>query len=279
RFLTPIQENNDNAALEDLRARIYPFILRRLKRDVLTELPAKTEETVSIALEEAHHRLYHTRREAYKRLISGILHTEGYGKGAFVILKALSELRRLASVPERNGEGVSAKRRYLTERVREIAAGGHKCLIFTNFLAAVDLISRDLEDCGIAHLVMTGAVSNRAALTRRFQTDPEVKAFVMTLKTGGTGLNLTAADYVFIFDPWWNGAAEQQAVDRIHRIGQENPVFCYRLIAKDTIEERMTELQQRKSALSGALLQNDAETFKSLTPEDLMFLVGDVYGL
>jgi SNF2 family DNA or RNA helicase len=115
-------------------------------------------------------------------------------------------------------------------------------------------------------------------LVRRFQTDNDVKAFIMTLKTGGTGLNLTAADYIFILDPWWNSAAETQAIDRSHRIGQLNPVFCYRLIAKDTIEERIMELQKRKANLAGALLTDDAGALKTLTPEDVAYLVGDSYG-
>jgi SNF2 family DNA or RNA helicase len=122
---------------------------------------------------------------------------------------------------------------------------------------------------------MTGATGNRQALVRSFQTDPDIKAFIMTLKTGGTGINLTAADYIFIMDPWWNSAAESQAIDRSHRIGQTNPVFCYRLIARDTIEERIQELQNRKKDLAGALLSDDAGALKSLGADDIAFLVGD----
>jgi SNF2 family DNA or RNA helicase len=122
---------------------------------------------------------------------------------------------------------------------------------------------------------MTGATVDRQALVSRFQTDDDVKAFIMTLKTGGLGLNLTAADYIFIMDPWWNSAAENQAIDRSHRIGQQNPVFCYRLIAKDTIEERILELQKRKTDLAGALLADDPGALKALSPEDVAYLVGD----
>jgi SNF2 family DNA or RNA helicase len=122
---------------------------------------------------------------------------------------------------------------------------------------------------------MTGATGNRQELVHRFQTDPEIGAFVMTLKTGGVGLNLTAADYVFIYDPWWNRAAETQAVDRTHRIGQQNPVFAYRIIAKDTIEEKMLELQQQKAELASAILSSDSEAMKALSEEDLQFLLED----
>jgi len=280
RYLHPIQDSGDEDAMRDLRARIYPFMLRRLKRDVLKDLPAKTEETSFIELEETHLTVYHRRRQEYKQLIDGIISSGGYAKSSFLVFKALSELRRLASVPEADGEygGPSAKRQYLKDMVSELVQNDHKCLIFTNFLATVDLVSEDLAAAGIPNLTMTGATVDRQSLVRRFQTDSNVKAFIMTLKTGGTGLNLTAADYIFIFDPWWNSAAEAQAIDRAHRIGQTNPVFCYRLIAKDTIEERIMELQKRKSDLAGALLSDDAGSLKSLAPEDVAFLVGDPYG-
>ena len=279
RYLHPIQDAGDEEAMRDLRARIYPFMLRRLKRDVLKDLPPKTEETSYIELEETHLTVYHRRRQEYKQIIDGIISSGGYAKSSFIVFKALSELRRLASVPEADGEygGPSAKRQYLKSMVSELVQNDHKCLIFTNFLATVDLVSEDLAAMGIPNLTMTGATVDRQALVRRFQTDNSVKAFIMTLKTGGTGLNLTAADYIFIFDPWWNSAVETQAIDRSHRIGQLNPVFCYRLIAKDTIEERIMELQKRKTDLAGALLSDDAGSLKALTPEDVEYLVGDSF--
>ena len=279
RYLHPIQDAGNEEAMRDLRARIYPFMLRRLKRDVLKDLPAKTEETSFIELEENHLTVYHRRRQEYKQLIDGIIASGSYAKSSFIVFKALSELRRLASVPEADGEygGPSAKRQYLKDMVCELVQNDHKCLIFTNFLATVDLVSEDLAAMGIPNLTMTGATVDRQALVRRFQTDNSVKAFIMTLKTGGTGLNLTAADYIFIFDPWWNSAVETQAIDRSHRIGQQNPVFCYRLIAKDTIEERIMELQKRKTDLAGALLSDDAGSLKALTPDDVEYLVGDSF--
>ncbi|MDR3336912.1 MAG: DEAD/DEAH box helicase [Treponema sp.] len=281
RYLRPIQEDNDEDALRDLKARIYPFMLRRLKRDVLKDLPPKSEETALIELDEAHLEIYHRRRLEYQELIAGIVARGEFKKQAIVIFKALSELRRLASAPEADVEysGRSAKRQYLLDLVSEPAANGHKCLIFTNFLANVENLSNDLAARGIANLTMTGATSDRQSLVRRFQTDAEVRAFIMTLKTGGTGLNLTAADYIFIFDPWWNAAAESQAIDRAHRIGQANPVFCYRLIARDTIEERILELQKHKADLAGALLSDlqsgeDSGLLKSLSAEDITYLMG-----
>ncbi|MDR2510653.1 MAG: DEAD/DEAH box helicase, partial [Spirochaetaceae bacterium] len=277
KYLRPIQEDENEDALHDLKARLYPFILRRLKRDVLKELPAKTEETAYIELDKTQLSLYHRKRLEYKQLIGGIIKKGELAKSSILIFKALSELRRLASVPETEGdyEGPSAKRGYLIEQITNLAENGHKCLVFANFLAGVELVSQDLSSRGIANLTMTGATGNRQALVRSFQSDSEIKAFIMTLKTGGTGINLTAADYIFIMDPWWNSAAEAQAIDRSHRIGQTNPVFCYRLIARGTIEERILELQKKKLDLAGALLSDDAGAMKKLNEDDIAFLIGD----
>jgi superfamily II DNA or RNA helicase len=276
RYLRPIQEHDDERALRDLKQRIYPFMLRRAKRDVLSDLPAKTEQTAFIELSAGHQALYNRRRDELKKRIDAAVGAQGIKKSAFVILQALTELRRLAGVPEADGEfdEASAKRDYIKDMVAELVADGHKCLIFTNFLASVELVSQDLADAGIENLVMTGATGDRQSLVNRFQSDPAIGAFVMTLKTGGVGLNLIAADYVFIFDPWWNRAAEAQATDRTHRIGQKNPVFCYRMIAKGTIEEKILELQERKANLAETLLSADGETVKTLTEDDIEYLLG-----
>ncbi len=275
-YLRPIQERGDEDALRDLKARIYPFMLRRLKRDVLKDLPPKTEQTALIELDAAHMAVYESRRLELNERVRRIMARDGIHKGAFEIMLAMAELRRLAGVPESDGEygGVSAKREYLNETVSGIVESGHKCLVFTNYLASVELVAGDLSGAGIGTLVMTGATNDRQSLVNRFQTDPLTKAFVMTLKTGGVGLNLTAADYVFIFDPWWNRSVEAQAIDRTHRIGQTNPVFCYRMIAKGTIEEKMLELQERKAGLISSLLSSDAEAIKALDESDIEYLLG-----
>ncbi len=274
-YARPIQDRQDMDALHDLKTRIYPYILRRLKRDVLKDLPEKTEQTALIELDSAHLATYHRRRESLAAEIRIAIERDGMPKSMFMILTAMNELRRLASIPEADAEygGVSAKREFILEMISEISEIGHKSLVFTNHLAAVDLISEDLSSRGIGNLVMTGATSGRQELVQRFQNDPAIKVFVMTLKTGGTGLNLTAADYVFIVDPWWNMAAESQAIDRTHRIGQINPVFCYRMIAKETIEEKILQLQQRKSELTSSLLSADNDAVKNLTVDDINFLM------
>ncbi|MEI6387200.1 MAG: DEAD/DEAH box helicase [Spirochaetota bacterium] len=275
-YQRPIQERQDEDALRDLKARIYPFILRRLKKDVLPELPEKTEQVSWIDLDARHFAAYEKRRLELKAEIDTAIASGGIRKSSFLILTAFSELRRLASVPEAGNSmvGRSAKRESLLESLREVVDSGHKCLVFTNYIAGVEYVSEDLAALGIGHLTMTGATTDRATLVSRFQSDPEIKVFIMTLKTGGLGLNLTAADYVFIFDPWWNRSAESQAIDRTHRMGQKNPVFCYRLIAKGTIEERMLELQEKKAGLVGSLLSSDAEAFKALDEADIEYLLG-----
>ena len=148
-------------------------------------------------------------------------------------------------------------------------ANGHKCLVFTNFLAGVEQVSQALDERDIPHLSMTGATSDRQALVERFQNSSSIKVFVMTLKTGGVGLNLTAADAVFILDPWWNQSAEAQAVDRAHRIGQSNTVFTYRLITRDTIEEKIQQLQSQKKALVDQIVTTDSAALKHLSEGDI----------
>lgn len=281
KYQIPIELVNDEDALRDLKSRIYPFILRRTKRSVLPDLPAKTEQVVFVELEPEHLVAYHRRRLELKERIELAKDEEGVAKSMFMTLQAIMELRRLASVPEADGEYAdglmesrSAKRTYLLETIPEIALSEHKCLVFTNYLASVDLVSQDLAASGIQNLVITGATSDRQSIVRRFQTDPGIRALVMTLKTGGLGLNLTAADYVFILDPWWNATAEAQAIDRTHRIGQSNPVFCYRLIAKGTIEEKMLELQSQKSSLVSSLVTADVDMIKKLDEDDIAYLLG-----
>ncbi|HPC72400.1 MAG TPA: DEAD/DEAH box helicase [Treponema sp.] len=275
-YMKPIQELKDTDVSRELRLKIYPFILRRMKSEVLKDLPKKNEQTVRIELDQEHLELYHRTRLEELREVQDAFESGDRTKGLFRLLKAMTVLRRLAGLPEVEDAytRVSAKRDYLLEMIENLAAEGHKCLVFTNFLATVELLSEDLAQRGLANLIMTGSTVDRQGLVRRFQTDENVKVMIMTLKTGGVGLNLTAADYVFIFDPWWNRAAEAQAIDRVHRIGQSKPVFSYRLIAKDTIEERILELQQQKADLVTSILNSDGDLIKSLTPEDINFLLG-----
>jgi superfamily II DNA or RNA helicase len=277
-YTYPIQQNNDKEVAAELKRKVYPFILRRLKKDVVQELPAKIEQTLLVEMSGQQKLLYEARRRYYQSFLKSQITKEGIEKSQFFILQAFTELRQIASVPESKSEQVvlSGKRELLLDNLLDATANNHKMLVFTNFLHAVDLIGQDLNQAGIDFVEMTGATSTRTRQERvkRFQQDPGCRVFLMTLKTGGVGLNLTAADMIFLFDPWWNTAAENQAIDRAHRIGQDKTVFSYRLITKGTIEEKMQQLQEKKKDLFDNIIAADSAAIKSLSEKDIEFMLG-----
>ena len=275
-YANPIARDGDRNAMRQLQRKIAPFILRRTKQQVLSELPPKVEQVLYVDMSDEQAALYETRRRFYRDLISGQIEAEGLANSQFAILQAFTELRQLASTPESKTDGAiaSSKREVVIGELTEAVANGHKCLLFANFLGAVESLSDELNAAGIDHLVMTGATRDRERLVRRFQTDDSVRVFLMTLKTGGVGLNLTSADYVFIYDPWWNRAAETQAIDRTHRIGQHNTVFTYKLVARNTIEEKILKLQEMKGQLFDDLIGADTATLKSFSESDIEFALG-----
>lgn len=275
-YALPIQREGDKDALQELKKKIYPFILRRLKQEVLKELPEKIEQTLFIEMSPEQRTFYEQRRAFYYQTVKTQIAESGIRKSQFFILQALTELRQIASIPESKSDNtiVSPKREALLEQVLDVIANGHKVLVFANFLHAIDCLAEDLEQNGIDYLLMTGATHDRERLVKQFQTDDTYKVFLMTLKTGGLGLNLTAADYIFIFDPWWNKSAENQAIDRTHRIGQDKTVFSYKLITKGTIEEKILQLQELKRELFDALITSDGASLKSLDEQDVEFMLG-----
>ena len=275
-YAQPIQRENDDAIALELRKKIYPFLLRRLKGDVVKDLPPKVEQVLYVEMGAAQKKHYEDRRLFYKAIIDGEIKKNGIAKSQIVILEAMLELRQIATVPESKTEGQiqSAKSDRLLEALEEAVGNGHKCLVFSNFLAGVEQVCTALNSKSIQHLSMTGTTTDREARVERFQNDPEMKVFVMSLKTGGVGLNLTAADTVFILDPWWNTSAEAQAVDRAHRIGQQNTVFTYRLIARDSIEEKIRLLQEQKKNLVDQVVSSDGIALKSLSEADIENLFG-----
>ncbi len=275
-YAVPIQKNDDKDALGELKKKIYPFVLRRLKGDVLKDLPEKVEQTLFVDMSEEQRLFYEQRRRFYYETVRAQIGQNGIEKSQFFILQALSELRQIAAIPEAKSENgiISPKREVLMEHINDIVSSNHKVLVFANFLHALDCIGEDLERAGIEYLHMTGATRDRKKLVETFQEEESHRVFLMTLKTGGIGLNLTAADYIFIFDPWWNLAAESQAVDRTHRIGQEKTVFSYKLITKGTIEEKILALQERKRALFDSLISADGASLKSLDEKDVEFVLG-----
>ncbi len=274
-YLAPIQKKNDKAAILQLRKKIYPFILRRLKKEVLADLPEKIEQVLEVEPGPEQKKLYNQRRQFYQQAIKEQIATKGIQSSQFFIFQALNELRQIATVPEgiTDGRVKSAKLELLIEQLYDALANGHKVLIFVNFLAAIESISEKLEETGVDFVSMTGATRHREKLVNRFQNDPNCKVFLMTLKTGGVGLNLTAADTIFIYDPWWNKAAENQAIDRAHRIGQINKVLAYKLIAKGTIEEKILQLQELKRELLDSVISSDSASLKSLTENDIDVLL------
>jgi SNF2 family DNA or RNA helicase len=274
-YATPIQRDNDKDAITELKKKIYPFILRRVKKDVLKDLPDKIEKTMFIEMTSGQKKIYEERRAYYYKMIHEQIKEKGVGGSQFYILQALNELRQITSCPEvKNDTVISGKREVLINNIIDAVENEHKVLIFTNYIKSIESICEDLEKQGIPYLSMTGATKDRQGLVDKFQNDKKYKVFIMTLKTGGVGLNLTAADTIFIYDPWWNKTVENQAVDRAYRLGQDRTVFAYKLIMKDSIEEKILKLQESKSQLLDSLISDDGVSVKSLTEKDIEFILG-----
>ena len=254
-----------------LRRRIRPLMLRRTKELVAAELPAKNDVRVNLPLAPGHRRIYDTHLQRERQKVLGLL--EDMDKNRFTIFQSLTLLRRLALdaalIDPDAYEGVtSAKREYLVERLPELLAGGHRVLVFSQFTGYLKSISARLAEEGIDHLYLDGSTRNRAEVIKAFTSGQE-PVFLISLKAGGFGLNLTEADHVFIMDPWWNPAAEQQAVDRIHRIGQNKEVHVYRLVAEGTIEEKVMQLKESKAALFDAVVGEGEFASAAVTAEDV----------
>jgi len=275
-YANPIQKDNDLEIIEELKKKIYPFILRRIKKQVLKDLPDKIEKTLYVEMNESQRKLYEERRNFYYTLINQKLTEHGIGKSQIFILQALNELRQIASCPESKSDGLvrSAKLDILVNNILEAVKNGHKVLVFTNYINSIENICKELKSHGINHISMTGATKNRQELVEKFQTVKECKVFIMTLKTGGVGLNLTAADKIFIYDPWWNKTAEDQAVDRSYRMGQDRTVFAYKLITKGTKKKKMLSLQMEKNKLFNSLITTDTVAVKSLSESDIEYMLG-----
>ena len=267
----------DRSALETLRQGLRPYILRRTKSQVAAELPSRSEDTIVCELDAFDRLRYDELRDHYRAAILGLVDRQGVTRSRFQVLEALLRLRQASCHPglidTKRQNDSSAKVEALVERLDEVVAEGHKALVFSQFTGLLALVKPVLQERGIVFEYLDGKTKDRDARVHRFQTDPSCAAFLISLKAGGLGLNLTAAEYVFLLDPWWNPAVEAQAIDRAHRIGQEKPVFAYRLIAKDTVEERILELQARKRAVADAIITADNSALGDLTRQDLELLL------
>lgn len=274
-YAVPIHRDNDQDAINELRKKIYPFILRRIKKEVLKDLPDKIEKVVYIEMNPNQKRYYEERRMYYYNMVNENIKVKGFNKSQFYILQALNELRQITSCPEtKNSLIVSSKKIVVIENIIEAVKNNHKVLVFANYISSIEGICKELDKNEIKHLSMTGATKDRHILVDKFQTDSKYKVFVMTLKTGGVGLNLTAADTIFIYDPWWNKTVENQAVDRAYRLGQDRTVFSYKMILKDTIEEKILKLQETKTQLVESLISDEGAAVKNLNEEDIEFILG-----
>ena len=277
-YVTPIEKEKDVQKSAKLRRIIYPFILRRKKEQVEKQLPPKTEKIHYCEMSEVQKDLYEDTRSSYRNFLMDLINQGTLGKNKLNILAGLQKLRQISIHPqmldldsyslEDSGKYVEVKR-----LLKQILSRNSKVLIFSQFVKMLQILKKDLEEEGINFNYLDGSTKDRQSLVDSFQENEEIRVFLISLKAGGVGLNLTAADYVFILDPWWNPAAENQAVDRSHRIGQKRAVIYYKFITKDSIEEKILGLQQRKAQLSDDIIKVDEDIYKSLSAHDL----GDLF--
>ena len=267
---------SDPQELAILSRALRPFILRRTKEQVLEDLPPKSEQILYCELSPLEKKKYTELKTYYWNQLTGKFKDKGLARSKIEVLEALLRLRQAAChqglLDPEAPDQPSAKFELLLDQVETIIEDGHKALIFSQFTTLLKLLVRRLDQKGIAFEYLDGKTTDRAERVERFQTRPDIKLFLLSLKAGGVGLNLTAADYVFVLDPWWNPAAESQAIDRAHRIGQSRKVFAYKLIAKDTVEEKILELQKSKRELANAIVSQDSGLLKNLNLEDLQAL-------
>ncbi|QPC89097.1 helicase (plasmid) [Mesorhizobium sp. NBSH29] len=280
---TPIEKKGDTSRSRLLAGRIKPFLLRRTKEEVASDLPPKTVITEKVEFSAGQRTIYESIRLAMHEKVQSAIAEKGLARSHIVILDALLKLRQTCCDPRllklastKTGAAAktgSAKLDRLMELVGELVDEGRKVIVFSQFTSMLDLIRPLLDEAGIAYALLTGDTVDRGAQVRSFQ-EGALPVFLISLKAGGVGLNLTAADTVILYDPWWNPAVEEQAIDRAHRIGQDKPVFVYRLVAADTIEEKMDVLKDKKRALAASLFDHDGQPTLAISEADLDLLLG-----
>ncbi|WP_429501185.1 SNF2-related protein (plasmid) [Robbsia andropogonis] len=274
RWRTPIEKGGDTVRRDLLARRIRPFMLRRRKDEVATELPPKTTIVRTVELEGAQRDLYETVRAAMQEKVRAAVTAKGLARSHIIVLEALLKLRQVCCDPRlvklRQAARIkeSAKLELLLDMLPELIEEGRRILLFSQFIGMLDLIAAALDAAQIPYVVLTGETSDRVTPVRRFQQG-EVPLFLISLKAGGVGLNLTAADTVIHYDPWWNPAVENQATDRAHRLGQDKAVFVYKLITAGSVEEKIVAMQEQKAALADAILSEDAAGAVKFSADDL----------
>ncbi|SDI04335.1 DEAD/DEAH box helicase [Mucilaginibacter sp. P19] len=276
-FVAPIEKKKDEDKARKLQALIKPFVLRRTKEQVATELPPKTENLFYCQMTEEQSSVYEEVKSEYRNELLKSLEDGTFAKTQIQVLQGLIKLRQIANHPimiDKDYEGDSGKFEDVVHTLGNVLDGGHKVLIFSQFVKQLSIYREHFERVGIPYVYLDGATQNRGDVVKQFQEDEKTRVFLISIKAGGVGLNLTEADYVFILDPWWNPAVEQQAIDRTHRIGQTKNVFIYKFITKDSVEEKILALQQRKLSLSRALITTEESFIKSLTADDIKEILG-----
>lgn len=271
-FVKSIEKEKDEHKMNVLKNIINPFLLMRKKEMVAKELPEKQIFISYCEMEPEQREIYKAWKFKIKKEIEDAINAGGFMKSRFKILQGLIKLRQICNHPvlvDKRYTGGSGKLNMLMEQIEEVIAGGHKVLVFSSFVKMLHVLRNEFERKGIKFSYLDGSTTNRKAVVEQFQTDSSISAFLISLKAGGLGLNLTEADYVFIVDPWWNPAAEMQAMDRTHRIGQNKNIFVYKTITKDSIEEKILQLQESKLNLVKNVIAVDEDIFKKLSREDI----------
>jgi non-specific serine/threonine protein kinase len=273
-FAKSIEKEKDEYKTNALKNIINPFLLMRKKEMVAKDLPEKQISVSCCEMEPKQREIYDSWKAKIKSEIETAIKEEGFMKSRFKILQGLMKLRQICNHPmliDESFTGESGKLNMLMDQIEEVIAGGHKVLVFSSFVKMLHVFRSEFERKGIKFSYLDGStrMSDRKHVVEQFQNDPDIKAFLISLKAGGLGLNLTEADYVFIVDPWWNPAAEMQAIDRTHRIGQKKNVFVYKAITKDSIEEKILQLQESKLDLVKNVIAVDEGLFKKLNRKDI----------
>jgi SNF2 family DNA or RNA helicase len=271
-FVTPIEKKKDEEKARKLQVLIKPFVLRRTKDQVATELPEKTEQLFFCQMSEEQAQYYEKVKSQYRNELLMSIESGTYSRSHVQVLQGLTKLRQIANHPQmidNSYEGDSSKFENVIHTLENVLSRGHKVLVFSQFVKQLEIYRNYFDGENIPYAYLDGATRNRGDVVNEFRENPDIKLFLISIKAGGVGLNLTEADYVFILDPWWNPAVEQQAIDRTHRIGQDKKVFIYKFITKDSVEEKILALQNRKKSVAESLITTEESFVKSLTAEDI----------
>ena len=274
-FITPIEKHNNVEQQEKLQVMIRPFILRRSKDEVAKDLPPLMEQVIVCEMDDNQLRTYETEKSIIRNSILAGIEQDGVKSSALVILQGLTRLRQLANHPKMLTDiedMESGKFDEIMRMLENVVAEKHKVLVFSSFVKHLELIRNRIEKEGWKYSILTGETTERGSVIKQFQDDSENRIFLISIRAGGVGLNLTSADYVFIVDPWWNPAVENQAISRAHRIGQNKHVFAYRFITRGSIEEKIQQLQNRKSSLADKFI-NSNNPLKELSKEEVLNLL------